>query len=95
MEPIPGRFPISLRAWSSKDDKIVALPSLISRINNQRGSFRGVTEEALEEELRKGEDEVNISNDSDKIEEGNEENEEPDRLKEVSTAREEILGQLE
>jgi mediator of RNA polymerase II transcription subunit 17, fungi type len=95
MESIPGQFPISLRAWPSKDDRTVALPSLISRINNQRGSFRGVTEEALEEELKKSEEEVNISNANDKIDEDDEEDEESDRLKEVSTAREEILGQLE
>lgn len=95
MESIPGQFPISLRAWPSKDDKRVALPSLISRIEKQRGSFRSVTEEALEEELKGGEEQVNISNGYDRIEEDDDEDEETNRVKEVSTAREEILGQLE
>lgn len=95
MESIPAQFPISLRAWPSKDGKTVALQSLISRINNQRGSFRSVTEEALEEELSKGEEESNISNSNDKTEENDKEDDERDRLKEISTAREEVLGQLE
>ena len=95
MDSIPGQFPISLQAWPSKDDKITALPSLISRIDAPRGNFRSITEEGLEEELKKGEEEAKSVTDNDNVEEEDEKDEEPDRLKEVTTGREEILGQLE
>ncbi len=42
---------LSLRSWPSSDAKD-SLPSIISRINEQRGSFRDVTEEGLTEEVR-------------------------------------------
>jgi mediator of RNA polymerase II transcription subunit 17 len=94
MSSIPGQFPISLRAWPSKDDKAVPLSSLISRINSERGSFREVTEEGLAEELRKDEEGIDISKD-DGESEVEDVDEEPDRTKELMKARGEILGQLE
>lgn len=45
---------LSLRSWPSPDTKD-SLPLLISRINEQRGSFRYVTEESLIEEVRAAE----------------------------------------
>lgn len=42
---------LSLKAWPSPETKD-SLPLLISRINEQRGSFRDVTEESLAEEIR-------------------------------------------
>jgi len=94
MSSIPDQFPISLRAWPSKDDKAVPLSSLISRINNERGSFREVTEEGLTEELKKDEAGTDSSKEDDESEVEDVE-EEPDRLKELMKARGEILGQLE
>jgi hypothetical protein len=93
MGSIPGQFPISLRAWPSKDDKAVPLSSLIERINNERGSFRDVTEEGLAEELKKDESGPDNSKDDDESED-EDVNEEPDRSKELMKARGEILGQL-
>ena len=42
---------LSLRPWPQPDTKD-SLPFLISRINEQRGSFRNVTEASLVEEIR-------------------------------------------
>ena len=94
MGSIPGQFPISLRAWPSKDEKAVPLSSLISRINNERGSFREITEEDLTEELKKDEAGLDSSKDDDESEVEDVE-EEPDRSKELMKVRGEILGQLE
>jgi hypothetical protein len=94
MGSIPGQFPISLRAWPSKDDNAVPLSSLISRINNERGSFREVTEEGLTEESKKDEAGLNLSKDDDESEAVDVEGE-PERSKELIKARGEILGQLE
>ncbi|KAL8648988.1 MAG: hypothetical protein Q9226_005765 [Calogaya cf. arnoldii] len=43
---------ISLRAWPSDDKATESLPYLIARINEQRGSFRNITEASLEEEIQ-------------------------------------------
>ena len=94
MGSIPGQFPISLRAWPSKNDNAVPLSSLISRINDERVSFREVTEEGLIEELKKEELGLNPSKDDNESEVEDVE-EEPDRSKELMKARGEILGQLE
>ena len=42
---------LSLKSWPSTDTKD-SLPFLISRINEQRGSFRDITEESLAREIR-------------------------------------------
>ncbi|KAL8669851.1 MAG: hypothetical protein Q9168_005580 [Polycauliona sp. 1 TL-2023] len=47
-----GQFAIPLRAWPSDDKTSESLPYLIARINEQRRSFRNVTEASLEEEIR-------------------------------------------
>lgn len=43
---------LALRAWPTKEATSESLPSLISRINEQRGGFRNITEQSLEEEIR-------------------------------------------
>ena len=45
------QFSLPLQAWPAKDTNSESLPYLISRINAQRGSFRNVTEESLQEEI--------------------------------------------
>lgn len=95
MGSIPDQFPISLRAWPSKDDSAKALSSLITRINSERGNFRNVTEDTLQEEIRLAEAGSDAGKGEDVSDEDEADEEEPDRLKELATAREEILGQLE
>lgn len=43
---------LSLRVWPTKDAAAESLPFLILRINEQRGGFRNITEQSLEEEIR-------------------------------------------
>ena len=42
---------LSIRPPTTEDPKITALPALISRISQQRGHLRNVTEESLIEEV--------------------------------------------
>ncbi|RKF66781.1 Mediator of RNA polymerase II transcription subunit 17 [Golovinomyces cichoracearum] len=82
---------------SCNDD---SLAESISRINFQRadvGGFRTLTEESLKEEIsgKKTKFDNNVESDSDSIEEEEEESDEPDRVKELSNAGLELLGQIE
>lgn len=43
---------VSLRAWPANDPSKETLPFIIARVNQERGSFRNVTEELLEEEIK-------------------------------------------
>jgi mediator of RNA polymerase II transcription subunit 17 len=95
MPNIPDQFPISLRAWPPQSNNATALSTLISRINAERGSFRNITEESLREEIRKEEAGLSAATGGDGSEDEEAEDEEPDRMKEVMTAREQMLGQLE
>lgn len=47
--------PFSLQVWPTVDKDKESLKYLISRINDQKGPFRNVTEESLEQELRDSE----------------------------------------
>lgn len=49
---IEDQLLLSLRAWPAKEVEQPSLPFLISRINQQRGSFRNITEQSLEEEIQ-------------------------------------------
>jgi mediator of RNA polymerase II transcription subunit 17, fungi type len=94
MGSLTGQFPISIRAWPPKDDNAVPLSSLISRINNERGGFREVSEESLIEELKRDEAGLDLSKDDQESEDEDAE-EVSDQLKDLMKARGEILGQLE
>jgi len=91
MGSLPDDFAVSLKARpSSKTNP--NLPSLIERINIERGGFQNITEESLRQEIAEAE----LDNeDGDENGTSDEEEEEPDRMKELMTSREEILGQIE
>jgi mediator of RNA polymerase II transcription subunit 17 len=94
MSSAPNSFPISLRSWASdaKDNDPKHLPTIIQRINFERGGFHNITEESLRQEIAEAE----LSNDNG--EEGSseeEEEEEPDRAKELLVARDELLMHIE
>jgi hypothetical protein len=93
MSSIPDNFPMSLRAWPTKESNGSALPTLISRINAERGQFRNLTEEDLLEEIAKGENKAAGDNEETTTEDEAEAT--PDRLKEVMDAKAEMLAQLE
>ncbi|PQE28471.1 hypothetical protein CJF30_00008188 [Rutstroemia sp. NJR-2017a BBW] len=90
-------LPISLRPAPKPTNNAIPLPLLISRINAERGSFRNLSEDSLRQEIAEAEAGGNKEEDesSSDGEDEEEEKEEPDRMKELLTAREEILGQIE
>jgi mediator of RNA polymerase II transcription subunit 17, fungi type len=92
MGSLPNGFPVSLKSWPSKPNDATALPTLIQRINLERGGFVNISEESLQQEIAQAEagdsGECNGSSDE-------EEAEEPDRAKELMAAREEMVGQIE
>lgn len=85
---------ISLRAWPSTETPQISLPSLISRINEQRGSFRNVSESALEEEIRVAQTGEGIPEDLSKATEVHGVEEVKSRRDTVAESREEILKQV-
>lgn len=93
MSNIPGQFPLSLRAWPTKEGGGSALPTLISRINSERGEFRNLTEEDLRDEIAKAE--VDTTADNEERESEGEDEAAPDRVKEVMDAKAEMLAQIE
>ncbi|CAD6443785.1 d316de0b-e674-447d-8bce-7a5d8d82e475 [Sclerotinia trifoliorum] len=94
MTSLPHGIPISLRPAPTPANSSIPLPLLIARINAERGGFRNLSEDSLRQEIAEAElgedDEENESSSED-----GEAEEEPDRMKELLTARDEILGQLE
>ncbi len=89
---MPNEFAISLRSWPANNGHDPsALPTMIQRINFERGGFLNITEESLRQEI--AEEEMNGQDEEDTS--SSEEEEEPDRLKELMIAREELLGQIE
>ena len=49
---MPDQLSLSLQAFPAVNEEKESLKYLISRINQQKGSFRHVTEQSLEEEIQ-------------------------------------------
>jgi mediator of RNA polymerase II transcription subunit 17, fungi type len=91
MGSLPSDFAISLKARPSSKTN-TNLPGLIERINLERGGFQNITEDSLRREIAEAE----LGNeDGDENGTSDEEEEEPDRMKELMTSREAMLGQIE
>ncbi|KAI9782781.1 MAG: RNA polymerase II mediator complex subunit [Candelina submexicana] len=82
---------LSLRSWPKEDPDSQSLPSKISRINAQKGSFRNITEESLEEEIRALEAGETHGKDEDATDEAQSAK---GRREEITAAREEIVKQV-
>ncbi|KAL8865416.1 MAG: hypothetical protein Q9198_009333 [Flavoplaca austrocitrina] len=84
---------IALRAWPSDDKTTESLPYLIARINDQRGSFRNITEASLEEEIRLAErgEEIDLLVDEDGVPDS-QDNEA--KGEELAIAREEMIKRV-
>lgn len=91
MGSVSNEFPISLRSWPASGHDPSALPTLIQRINFERGGFLNITEESLRPEI--AEEEANGQDDDESS--SSDEEEEPDKLKELMIAREELLREIE
>ena len=89
---MPADFPISLQSWPSKqNDPASALPTFFQRIYVERGGLRNVTEESLRQEIAE-EEAAAEAKDNGATEE--EVEEEPDRMKELMTARADMLDHI-
>jgi hypothetical protein len=85
---------ISLRPWPTTETPQSSLPFLISRINEQRGSFRNVSETALEEEIRLAQTSEGVSGEPSKAPGADGADEVKPRREVISESREEILKQV-
>lgn len=83
---------LSLRVWPSPDTSKDEIPTLISRINQQVGSFRNISESKLDEQIRGGalETELQSQNDASPTKES----EAQSRTAEIAAAQQEILNQI-
>ena len=52
----PGSVPVSLRPWPTEDPGSEDLQLQLQRLYQQRGHFRHITEEGLQEEINSAED---------------------------------------
>lgn len=84
---------LSLRAWPSPDTSKDELPMLISRINQQVGSFRNISESKLEEQIQEG-SAVEIELQSQDNVSPSRESEAKSRTAEMVAAQQEILNQI-
>ena len=82
---------ISLRAWPKEDKSRDSLQNLIACVNEQRGSFRNITEDSLEEEIRAAEVGDSDFNEPDTKILADDGQESKAKSEEVATARERIL----
>ena len=86
-------IPLSLQAFPKENNDKQSISYLIQRINDQKGSFRSITEESLEAEIQAGG--PNGIDREDAIVEPTEEGEDGKQKEEdLSKAREEILKQI-
>lgn len=84
---------LSLRVWPSPDTSRDEIPTLISRINQQVGSFRNISESKLDEQIREGgavETQLQIRDDSSPTKES----EAKSRIAEIAASQREILNQI-
>ncbi|KUJ09258.1 uncharacterized protein LY89DRAFT_690314, partial [Mollisia scopiformis] len=91
MDSTLNDIPVSLRSWPSIANDSNALPTLIQRINIERGGFLNITEESLRQEI--ADEELNGQDEEDSS--SSDEEDEPDKLKALMAAREELLKEIE
>lgn len=85
---------LSLQAFPSVDKDKQSLQYLISRINDQRGSFRYVSEQGLEDEIREGGYNEGVDSQEEVVEAIENGGAAKTKSEEVFSAREEILKQI-
>ena len=91
---MPNQLSLCLQAFPSVDKEKESLKYLISRINQQKGSFRNVTEQSLEEEIQTQEA-GNIDTDDQHIVETIEEVEDvKTKQEELTKVREDMIKQI-
>lgn len=91
---MPEQLSLSLQAFPTVDKEKESLKYLISRINQQKGSFRNVTEQSLEEELQAQEAGSIDTDNPDLIETVEEVEDVKTKQEEITKAREDIMKQI-
>ena len=91
---MPDQLSISLQAFPTVDKDKESLKYLIARINQQKGSFRNVTEQSLEEEIQAEEAGKTETDDQDVLETVEEVEDAKTKQEEVIKAREDIIKQI-
>ena len=91
---MPDQLSLCLQAFPAVDEKKESLEYLISRINQQKGSFRNVTEESLEEEIQAQEAGRTDTDDEDVVETVEELEDVKTKQEQVAKAREDIIKQI-
>lgn len=91
---MPNQLSLCLQAFPTVDKDKESLKYLISRINQQKGSFRNVTEQSLEEEIQ-AQEAGNIDTDDQQVVETVEEVEDVrTKQEELTKAREDMIKQI-
>lgn len=85
---------LSLQAFPTVDKDKESLKYLISRINQQKGSFRNVTEQSLEEEIQAQEAGKTDTDDQDTIETVEKVEDVKTKQEEVTKARKDVIKQM-
>lgn len=85
---------LSLQAFPTVDKDKESLKYLISRINQQKGSFRNVTEQSLEEEIQAQEAGKTDTDDQDTIETVEKVEDVKTKQEEVTKARKDVIKQI-
>lgn len=85
---------LSLQAFPTVDEEKESLKYLISRINQQKGSFRNVTEQSLEEEIQAQEAGKTDKDVQDVVETVEEVEDVKTKQEEVMKAREDMIKQI-
>ena len=91
---MPDQLSISLQAFPTIDKDKESLKYLIARINQQKGSFRKITEQSLEEEIQAEEAGKTETDDHDVLETVEEVEDAKTKQEEVIKAREDIIKQI-
>ena len=91
---MPDQLSIFLQAFPTVDKDKESLKYLIARINQQKGSFRNVTEQSLEEEIQAEEAGKTETDDQDVLETVEEVEDAKTKQEEVIKAREDIIKQI-
>ena len=84
----------SLQVWPTPNKEKESLKYLISRINDQKGSFRNVTEQSLEQELKDSENNIAVPELQKESQYAKDESNAQNQKDEVYKVREEVLKQV-
>lgn len=93
MSSTSGSLLIPLRAPAAKKRQTDALKFQIEQVNAQRGSFRNITEQSLEQEVQLHKD--SDEGDAEGEEDDSDDEERETRLQKVWRTREEMIRQVE